>query len=129
MPWKSAARPQQESDRPDLSVSKVFVAVVITWLSVGQEAAFSESSGGRASSFLWGFCQAYDGKRGEVFPLSKADLVRLRDELHVNALRFWVHPAWVGLPPAGAPVAAFAVHPRHPAWDWMAGVRVAANAN
>jgi len=50
------------------------------------------------SRFLWGLGQAYEGPRGDVFPLSRQERQKLRDELHINALRFWVHPAWVGLP-------------------------------
>lgn len=74
------------------------VAWGIGWLLLRSPAGFPELPQLPPSSFLWGFCQAYDGKRGEVFPLSRPELEKLRDELGINALRFWVSPAWVGWP-------------------------------
>ena len=49
-------------------------------------------------TFLWGVCQVGGTGKGAVWPLSKAELETLRDELHINALRFFVHQAFLGLP-------------------------------
>ncbi|MDH7568577.1 MAG: hypothetical protein QHJ73_03205, partial [Armatimonadota bacterium] len=45
-------------------------------------------------TFLWGFCQV----GGAKWPLSDAELERAKRELGVNALRFFVTPAWIGIP-------------------------------
>lgn len=49
-------------------------------------------------TFLWGVCQVGGTGKGTVWPLSRSELETLRDELHINALRFFVHPAFIGLP-------------------------------
>jgi hypothetical protein len=47
-------------------------------------------------TFLWGVCQVGGTGRNAVWPLSRAELEVLRDELHMNALRFFVHPGFIG---------------------------------
>ncbi|MBI2299693.1 MAG: hypothetical protein HYU66_12255 [Armatimonadetes bacterium] len=49
-------------------------------------------------TFLWGVCQVGGTGKGAVWPLSRDELVTLHDELHCNALRFFVHPGFIGLP-------------------------------
>jgi len=49
-------------------------------------------------TFLWGVCQVGGTGRNAVWPLSRADLEVLRDELHMNAVRFFVHPGFIGQP-------------------------------
>jgi len=51
-----------------------------------------------AKTFFWGVCQVGGTGKEAVWPLSREELETLRDELHMNALRFFVHPAFVGLP-------------------------------
>jgi len=46
----------------------------------------------------WGFCQVGGTHRGAEFPLSREELITLRDELHINTLRFFIHPGFTGLP-------------------------------
>ncbi len=48
--------------------------------------------------FVWGFCQVGGTHRAAEWPLSRDQMLILRDELHVNTIRFFVHPGFVGLP-------------------------------
>jgi hypothetical protein len=48
-------------------------------------------------TLTWGFCQVGGTGRGAEWPLSRDQLILLRDELHSNTLRFFVHPGFVGL--------------------------------
>jgi len=46
----------------------------------------------------WGFCTVAGTSAHAEWPLSREELVMLRDELHINAVRLFVHPAFIGLP-------------------------------
>lgn len=46
----------------------------------------------------WGFCQVGGTHRGAEWPLSRDQMMILRDELHINTVRFFVHPGFIGLP-------------------------------
>lgn len=46
----------------------------------------------------WGFCQVGGTHRAAEWPLSREQMLILRDELHVNTIRLFVHPGFVGLP-------------------------------
>lgn len=50
------------------------------------------------SELTWGFCQVGGTGANTVWPLSRSEMLALRDELHVNTIRFFVHPAFIGLP-------------------------------
>jgi len=71
--------------------------LAVAFLGAGARAA--ETPGQvPVDTFLWGVCQVGGTGRNAVWPLSRAELEALRDELHMNAVRFFVHPAFVGLP-------------------------------
>lgn len=50
------------------------------------------------NELTWGFCQVGGTHLNAVWPLSRAEMVALRDELHVNTIRFFVNPSFIGLP-------------------------------
>ena len=55
-----------------------------------------------ADKFMWGFNfiigTANVSRPGADWNITDADLISLRDDMGINAIRFFVHPAFVGLP-------------------------------
>ncbi|MBI3921945.1 MAG: hypothetical protein HY318_11060 [Armatimonadetes bacterium] len=51
-----------------------------------------------SDQFLWGVCQVGGTGKNSAWPLTRSELETLRDDLHCNALRFFVHPGFIGLP-------------------------------
>jgi len=72
------------------------IAVAIAVLPVGLGAAYAEQV--PRDTLTWGFCQVGGTHQGAEWPLSREHLLVLRDELHINTLRFFVHPGFIGLP-------------------------------